>query len=87
MPTRIKCTRYQVVAYGNLGMSVTFDRLSACAASSIKDILSHGFRDIRIIDGETGEIMYNHYLSEDWFTRTSTEEDSISMAKSFLANR
>lgn len=87
MPTRIKTTHYQVVAYGNLGMSVTFDRLGACTATSVKDILSHGFRDVRIVNGETGEILYNHYFSEEWFPRTSTEEDAISMAKSFLANR
>lgn len=87
MPTRIKSTRYQVIAYGNLGMSVTFDGLGACAASSIKDILSHGFRDVRIVNGDTGEVVYNHYLSEEWFTRASTEEDAISMVKSFLANR
>lgn len=87
MPTRIKSTHYQVIAYGNLGMSVTFERLSACAATSVKDILSRGFRDVRIVNGETGEIMYNHYFSEEWFPRTSTEEDAISMAKSFLTNR
>ena len=87
MPTRIKSTHYQVVAYGNLKMSVTFDGLSACAANSVKDILSHGFRDVRIVNGETGEILYNHYFSEEWFPRTSTEEDAISMAKSFLADR
>lgn len=87
MPTRIKSTHYQVVAYGNLGMSVSFERLGACAATSVKDILSHGFRDVRIVNGETGEIVYNHYLAEEWFARTSTEEEAISMAKSFLANR
>lgn len=87
MPTRIKPTHYQVIAYGNLGMSVSFEKLGACAADAVKDILSHGFRDVRIVNGETGEVLYSHYRSEDWFARTSTEENAISMAKSFLANR
>ena len=73
MPTRIKSTHYQVVAYSN-GMSVTFERLGACAATSVKDILSHGFRDVRIVNGETGEILYNHYFSEEWFNYLTKEK-------------
>ena len=76
---------YQVIASNTTSFEVTFRRLGACRAKAVAEILGEGFRDLRIVSEETGEVMWNEYRSGDWFAPLLSEKGAVKMAKVYLA--
>ena len=76
---------FQVIASNSTSFEITFHRLGACRAKAVAEILREGFRDLRIINEETGEVMWNEYRSADWFAPSTTEMGAINTAKIYLA--
>ena len=55
-------------------------KLSACQAMAIARNLCKAFRDVRIVNEETGEVMYNCYFSDEFFSKEVSETRAITLA-------
>ena len=77
---------FQVIASSTTSFEVTFRRLGACRAKAIAEILGEGFRDLRIVSEETGEVRWNEYRSSEWFAPLLSEMGAVNAAKAYLAS-
>lgn len=82
----IPTPKYSITAT-NDSFSVTFANCGAIMAQAIADLLSKAFREIQIINEYSGEIMYNHYFSQDWWNKEISETEAINMVKEWIATR
>ena len=78
--------KYSITAT-NDSFSVTFTHYGAVMAQYIADLLSKAFREIQITNEYSGEIMYNHYFSHDWWKKEISETEAINMVKEWIATR
>ena len=59
--------------------------LSAHAAIFAAEHLSQGFRDVRVVNEETGEVMLNKYYNDHFYKPTMSEVECLSIAQNILA--
>jgi hypothetical protein len=82
-------TTYTVTAksfdYKNL--TVSFSDLHLNGAMAVAEMLGCGFRNIEVVCDQTGEVVYNHYKSPDWFVHIESEMTAIQKVVLFLAER
>ena len=78
--------KYSITATNN-SFSVTFTHQGAIMAQAIANLLSKAFREVQIIDEYSGEIMYNHYFSEEWCKHEISEAEAINIIKEWIATR
>ena len=75
--------KYNVTANScdSLEISVSINATGMCEALAYRDILLMAFRDVRIIDGETGEVLDSHYMADSFFTVVSTYGSTLDYLK------
>ena len=78
---------FTVTADNCEGMEISFKGKSFCMANSIAFMLIEAFRDVRIVDDTTGEVMFNHYESADLFTAHKAQSTVICDVMTALAER
>ena len=50
----------------------------------LTQILSLGFRDIEVINDETGEVALNMYFNDEFFIKEETEGETLKQVEFFL---
>jgi hypothetical protein len=78
---------FTVIADNYEGMEISFKGKSFCMANTIAFMLMEAFRDVKIVDDTTGEVMFNHYESADLFTAHKAQSTVICDVMSILAER
>jgi hypothetical protein len=78
---------FTVTADNCEGMEISFKGKSFCMANTIAFMLMEAFRDVKIVDDTTGEVMFNHYESADLFTAHKAQSTVICDVMSILAER
>lgn len=69
------------------GMEISFKGKSFCMANTIAFMLIDAFRDVKIVDDITGEVMYSHYESADLFKARKAQSVVICNVMTVLAER
>lgn len=69
------------------GMEIVFKGKSFCMANTIAFMLMEAFRDVKIVDDSTGEVMFSHYESADLFRACKTQSMAICNVMTALAER
>ena len=69
------------------GMEIVFKGKSFCVANTIAFMLIEAFRDVKIVDDTTGEVMFCHYESADLFRACKTQSMVICDVMTVLAER
>lgn len=78
---------FTVTADNCEGMEISFKGKSFCMANSIAFMLIEAFREVKIVDDTTGEVMYSHYESADLFRARKTQSTVICNVMTMLAER
>ena len=78
---------FTVTADNCEGMEISFKGKSFCMANSIAFMLIEAFRDVRIVDDTTGEVMFNHYESAEMFRASKAQSAVICNVMTVLAER
>ena len=79
--------KYNVTADNNIPsrrVSLNYDCEHAETAFDIADALSVGFREIHILNGETGEVLFHHYVDRDFDARDCECHEIEAMANANL---
>ena len=69
------------------GMEIVFKGKSFCMANTIAFMLIEAFRDVKIVDDTTGEVMFCHYESADLFKAHKVQSVVICSVMTVLAER
>ena len=78
---------FTVTADNYEGMEISFKGKSFCMANTIAFMLIDAFRDVKIVDDTTGEVMFSHYESADLFRACKAQSTVICNVMTVLAER
>lgn len=88
MPTtKINEATYNITAEncgGLYSLSFSKSRVPKRYVAKLIKILSEGFRDIQVVNSETGEIAINSYLNDEFFIKEETEGETLRQVEFFL---
>lgn len=65
---------YEVTMYNHFDRKFTAI-LDDCHINLLLNKILMNFRNVEVIDTETGELMYSHYISDEWFNSPCDEND------------
>lgn len=68
---------FTVTADGCNGFEVSYKRQSFHMANTIAFMLTEAFHDVKIVDDNTGEVMYNHYESAELFNARKAQSEVV----------
>lgn len=79
-------TTYTVSADNCNSPKITYEvkGLTAKSALFLAQNLSEGFRDVKVVCEETGEVMYSLYYNDDFCKTNLTELECIAIAQSIF---
>ena len=66
-------------------VSATFRNVPDYKVEACVSVLESAFRDIEVVDEETGEVIYNKYVGADWFVAETTVGEVIDEINKYLA--
>lgn len=66
-------------------VSATFRNVPDHKVEACVSVLESAFRDIEVVDEETGEVVYNKYVGADWFVAETTVGEVIDEINEYLA--
>lgn len=69
---------------GEFNIVIDLNNIPQEKIGEVVNVLSLGFREIEVINSETGEVALTHYVGYDFFEAEMTEGDAIEAAKSLL---
>lgn len=65
-------------------IEVRYPHLSACQANAVLCLLVASFRDVKIINDETGEVMRSSYWSDEFFSTDMYEDECLCAVREYL---
>lgn len=73
---------FTITAKTTISPCITFSHSTSLDnCFTLHEILIDAFNSIEIICDQTGEVVFNHYLSAEYYTETSSISDVLSLAK------
>ena len=66
-------------------VSATFRNVPIHKVEPCVAVLESAFRDVEVVDGETGEVVYRKYVGGDWFEAEATIGEVIDEINEYLA--
>jgi hypothetical protein len=80
----MKCYTVAAQNYQSPKISVEYPGLSITEAKLVCSILTDSFRNVDCNNELTGESMFNHYVSEDFFTPLATIPETLKTVEDAL---
>ena len=65
-------------------IDVRYPKMSACKANAVFCLLVASFRDVRITNDETGEVMRSAYWSDEFFSKDMPEDECLRGVREYL---
>ena len=68
-------------------LAISYSDLSCLSAKTVVEMLAYAFRQIDVLNEQTGEVEYTVYKSPDFFCRYDKEVEAMQKVALFLAEK
>lgn len=80
----MKCYTVTANTYQNPVLKTEYKELSLTEAKLVTQILTDSFRSVECINDVTGEVMFNHYVSDEFLAPLATIPETLKTVEDAL---